>query len=225
MLPREGRDIASRSPFRRSDFAARAEGLRRELVKGFGIGLGVLVIGFPVLFGVNWLAPNLLPGSFGTVVPALSAVALASMLLFAVRGSRLMRRRGLVCPRCGTELVGIMGNAGEWIQDRVLETGKCPGCQAQLLDPAEVGPEPRTFARADHLRALGLIVTLSAALGGIIYFGNASVAAKRAASCNRRYAAALGPTDSSAVDARPLNQRGTLTCGDLRRAGRLADSP
>lgn len=114
-----------------------------------------------------------------------------------------MRRIGLVCNACGAELVGAMGVAGAWIQDRVFETGKCPRCGAQLLDPEEVGPESRTFTYADNARALGLIAALLAALG----------------------AAAHNPVDSGAVDVKPLNERGTVTCGDLRRAGRLADGP
>jgi hypothetical protein len=222
---RDTRDIRSTSPFRRSDFAAKAETVRREMVKGFGIAMAIFLVGFPALLAVSWLAPTLLQESFGPVAVVLCAAGVASMLVFAIRGSRMMRRIGLVCPACGTELVGTIGVAGAWIQDRVFETGKCPRCGAQLLDPTEVGPESRTFTRADHARALGLIAALLAALGAITYFGNASMAARRSASCNRRYAAAHNPVDSGAVDVKPLNERGTVTCGDLRRAGRLADGP
>jgi hypothetical protein len=222
---RDTRDIPSTSPFRRSDFAAQAEIVRREMVKGFGIGMAIFLIGFPALLAVNWLAPTSLRGSFGAVAFVLCAAGVAAMLLFAIRGSRMMRRIGLVCPACGAELVGTMGVAGAWIQDRVFETGKCPRCRAQLLDPTEVGPEPRTLTRADHARVLGLIAALLTALGAITYFGNASVAARRSASCNRRYAAAHSSVDSGAVDVRRLNERGTVTCGDLRRAGRLTDGP
>ena len=215
------RDPDSTAPFRRADFTVKAEAVRRVMVKGFGIGLAIFLVAFPALLAVVALAPSLLPGSATTAVQmVLLGVVVVAGLTFAIRGSRQMRRIGLLCPGCRGELVGTVGD-GAWIQDLVLETGKCPTCQMQLLDPGEVGPVPQTLSRGDHVRAIALIAALLAGIAATVYLGNAAVRARRSANCNRRYAAALNAADSTVVDARVLGKRATLTCGEMRRSGQL----
>ncbi len=191
------------------------------MVKGFGIGLGIYIVVSPASLALVALAPSLLPRSFATTVQMiLLAVVIVLGLAYAYRGSRQGRRMGLLCPGCGGELVGTMGD-GPWIQDLVLETGKCPTCHIQLLDPGEVGPVPRTLSRGDHVRGVAWIAALLGGIAATAYFGNAAIRGRRSVNCNRRYAAAQNAADSAVVDARVLGTRATVTCGEMRRSGQL----
>ena len=64
------------------------------------------------------------------------------------------------------ELVGQMG--GVWIDDYVLETGKCPGCEAQLLDPADVRPIP--IAKDDSRTRTIVRVVIIVILAAVLYY-------------------------------------------------------
>lgn len=222
-LERPRRPESSTAPFRREDFAARAEAARREMGKGFFAAMAIFLFGFPALFAASWLAPETVGPIFQPLMYVILGGSIAGMFALAARADRIARRSGLVCPACGRGLVG-QGRSDSLIHERVLETGKCPKCGAQLLDPAEVAPVDRRMTGADHARALVIIATLLTALGATSYFGNRAINARRVMACNRRYAAAQSAADSVVVDARTLNKKGTLTCGDLRRSGRL-DGP
>jgi hypothetical protein len=211
--------IHIKAPFRRADFAAKAEIPRHEMAKGFVIGFVTLVAAPPALAAMRWLVPTLPHGFFRTAMTIICVVAIVSMFAFVLRGSRLTRRSGLVCPACGAELVGPAGTRlhPRSVQNQVLETGKCPACGAQLLDPTEVKPISRTSTRAEQAWMTVVLVVLVAGLVPYIYFAKKSIDANRLARCHNRYARAHSASDSIVVDStRPVRDY-AVTCGELLR--------
>jgi len=205
----------------RREFEEKADCIRGEMGRGMVIALGTVVVGFPALFAVQWLVPGFSTTMFFVVTYCLLGVAIASMFAFAIRADRHLRQLGLLCPGCGIELVG--GTRYQTpIDTAVLATGKCPSCHAQILDPAEAGYTRPKLTPREHVRAIAAIAALLAGIAAIMFLGNGALTATNIRWCNGRYTLAHGAADSAAVDGRPLSRRGTRTCGDLRREGRLA---
>jgi hypothetical protein len=102
-------------------------------------------------------------------------------------------------------------------QDRVLETGKCPGCTAQLLDPSEVGSVSQTLTLAEHAQYIGLIAVLVAGIIVMTYFGHAQVQANAWNRCRRLYARAYTASDSVVIDSTRLDRGDRVTCDYFRR--------
>ena len=207
--------------FRRSEFEASADLVRRESAKGLWVMGGVIVLGFPALYAISWLVPMLSPWGFGAAVLALLAVGIGSIFAFNSRASRLMRGLGLLCPVCKLELVGARRRNEPDAAKRVLESGTCPGCATQLLDPAEVRPVPRASLRALLLPVLGVVALLTAGLVVSAYLGSGGLTATRVQVCTQRYAGARSAADSSTVDAVRPTGRSTVSCGELQRDGQL----
>jgi hypothetical protein len=205
--------LRTKAPFSRADFAAKAEISRREMAKGVFIGMGILIAVPPALAAISWLVPTMPRGFFRIVMTISCVVAVAALFVFALRGSRQTRRTGLVCPACGMELVGPGGTRMHpfSLQDRVLETGKCPGCNTQLLDEAEVQPSNEPMTRAEYAIIAVLVVLLIAT----VYFARASISANRLARCHDRYARAHSASDSVVVDSTPATRGERVTCGEL----------
>ena len=201
--------------FRRGPFADEAERVRRGMAKGMGIAVVLFIVGMPALFAINAWQHGLPNRVFEAAILVICFGSVVLMIVSAQRGSRRMREFGLICPNCKGELVGTIQN-GAWIQDRVLETGQCPRCHTQLLDPAEVGPVPSKLTLGGHLQAIGIIAFLTLGLAGTVYFGNASIRAKRLAYCNRHYGNAHTAADSATVDSLRPSRKAIVTCGDLR---------
>jgi hypothetical protein len=219
----------TKAPFRRSEFAAKAEPPRREMAKGFVIALVTAIAAPPTLAILHWLVPTLPHGFARTALTTLLVAAIALMFAFVFRGSRLTRRNGLICPACGMELVGTDGTRlHKWSrQDRVLETGKCPGCGKQLLDPAEVRLISRTSTRAEQAWMPVVFGVLLVGLVFYIYFAKKSIDASHLTRCHNRYARAHSASDSAVVDStRPASDY-NATCGELRRPSGFdgSDSP
>ena len=213
----EAHTIGTSAPFRRADFAAKAEISRREIAKGLLVGGAILIAAPPALVAISWLVPTLTRGFFRTAMTISVAAAITSLFAFALRASRQTRRSGLICPACGIELVGRGGTRlNEFLlQDRVLETGKCPRCNTQLLDPAEVRPISQTSTRAEHARYIGIIAVLLAGVVALVYFANASISAKRLARCRSLYARAHSASDSVVIDSTHAARGDLVTCGEL----------
>ena len=213
------RVIHTKAPFRRHDFAAKADIVRREVVKGIAIALAV-VFAWPLsLIAISHFLPSLPRGSLIAYQGILFVAAMGSLLALTASGSRLARRSGLVCPACGMELAGIarQGRLKFWLQDQVLETGKCPGCGKQLLDPAEVGPS-ENLGPDDTALWIGMCVVGVAGIIAMLYFGTRQVDAKVWARCRRLYGRAYTASDSVVIDSTPVARKGLYTCGDLRRS-------
>jgi hypothetical protein len=220
------------APFRRDEFAARAEIDNNRMAKAVLIPGAILLVGPPTLMAITWFVPTLPPGFFETGASTMVWVGIASISALVLRATVMTHRDGLICPACGRELVGRMGSprgnmfymsqppwASRWsIQDRVLMTGECPGCGAQLLDPTEVGPISRTSTRAAQAWGIVLIAALLALLVAYVYFGNQYLDAKRLARCHSRYARAHSALDSAAVDSTQVTRGELYTCGELRRS-------
>jgi hypothetical protein len=214
----ENRKIPERAPFRRNDFAAKSNIARREMLKALIIPALIFLGAPPALAAIYSLVPTLPRGVPRAPLYIMYAVAIASMFAFVLRASRLARRSGLVCPACGMELVGLGGTRlRHWsIQQRVLESGKCPSCGEQLLDPTEVGPVSRPAtgeqARLNIVFALLLVSTVI-----FTYFAVKSIRAANLTRCQNRYARALSAADSTVVDSTRVGaRRSNVSCGDLR---------
>ena len=173
-VPRRAtRVIRTNAPLRRRDFAEKADIVRREVVKGIAIALAIAIAWQPSLIAIYQLVPSLPRESLIVYQAMLFVAAMGSLLAFTARGSRLARRSGLVCPACGMVLAGT-GRRGRWkywLQDRVLETGKCPGCSKQLLDPDEVGPVSENLKRDDTALYVVMCVALLAGIIAMVYLG------------------------------------------------------
>jgi hypothetical protein len=219
------RELRTKAPFRRGDFAAKAEIVRRERVKGTAIAMVILVAWYPSLVAISRLVPTLPRGWLIAYQGILFVAAMGSYLAFTARGSRLTRRSGLICPACGMELVGIhgQGRSQELIQDRVLETGKCPECKKQLLDPAEVGPESQApLTLAEHALYLGICAALLAGIIAMLYDGTRTVDANAWTRCRRLYDRAYTAPDSIVIDS-TVARGSRITCGDQRRSNTPRD--
>ena len=210
-IPRHhARHLRTNAPFRRADFAAKAEIVRKKSVKGIAIAMVILLAWYPSLVAISRLLPTLPHGALIAYQAILFVVAMGSVLVSARRESRLARRSGLICPACGMELTGTYrhGRFQKLVQDRVLETGKCPGCKKQLLDPAEVGSVSQTLTLAEH----GVIAVLVAALIVMLYFGRAQVRTNASNHCHRLYARAYSASDSVVIDSTRLASGDRVDC-------------
>jgi len=151
----------SPAQFRRDDFAAKAEIINKQKMRGavpfFFFG-GVAVI---------YALQSTLSREASIVALAIVvAVAVGWNQLFVRRAKRLARSSGLRCHACQMELVGQ--TSGLWIDDHVLETGKCPGCEAQLLDPADV--RPISIPKDNSRTRIIVRVVVIALLVGLLYY-------------------------------------------------------
>ena len=201
-------NLRTNAPFRRADFAAKAEIVRKGTVMGTAISMVVLLAWYPSLVAISRLLPTLPHGALIAYQVILFVVAMGSLFVSAARGSRLARRSGLICPACGIELVGTSGRRRfqKQVEDRVLETGKCPGCGAQLLDPSEVGSVSETLTPAEHAQYIGLIAVLVAGIIVMTYLGHAQVKANAWNRCRRLYARAYSASDSVVIDSTRLDR-------------------
>jgi hypothetical protein len=216
-VPRDyTREIRTKAPFRRLDFAAKAEIVRKEMVKGTVIVM-VILVGFgPSWVAVSRLAPNLPHGAFAAYEAIMFVVAMGSLLGFAVRADLLARRSGLICPSCGLDLAGTYGRrAQSLIQDHVLETGKCPKCKTQLLDPAEGGPILENLKPNDTALGIGICAAMVVVIVAMVYFTGENVAANEWTRCRRLYDSAYTASDSVAIDS-TVAPRNKATCEHLR---------
>jgi hypothetical protein len=145
--------------FRRDDFAAKAELVNKQKMKG-----AVPIFFFGGVAAIYALQSTLSREASIFALGILVAVAVGWNQVFVRRARRLARSSGLKCHACQMELVGQTG--GVWIDDYVLETGKCPGCEAQLLDPADVQPIsiPKDNSRTRIIVRVVVIATLVALL-------------------------------------------------------------
>jgi hypothetical protein len=217
--PHATRELHPKAPFRRADFAAKAEIARKESAKGATIALAIIVAGGPLGVVITRLFPHLPRVFFIVFMTIYFAGVVGPYVLFTARGSLLARRSGLICPACGIELEGAAGvrNLAYLIENRVLETGKCPGCRAQLLDPSEVGPVPWTSTRAETARGVGLIAVLLAVLVVMVYFTHKQVTANAWSRCRRLYDRAYTAADSVAIDSTRLDRDDSVGCEYFRR--------
>jgi hypothetical protein len=212
------RELNTKAPFRRHDFAAKAAIVRKERMRGTAIAMVILLLWYPSLIAISRLLPSLPHGWLTAYQAILFVAAMGSYLTFIARGSRLARRSGLICPACGMELVGIRQRAGrpqDLIQDLVLETGKCPGCKKQLLDPAEVGPV-ENLGPDDTVLYAGACVALVAGIVVMLYFGTAQVDPNAWTRCRRLYARSYTASDSILIDS-TVAPRNHVTCEYFRR--------
>ena len=218
------REIRTNAPFRRRDFAAKAEIVRKETVKGTAIMMVILVAWGPSLVAISRLVPTLPRGSLIAYQAILFVAAMGSYLAFTARGSRLARSSGLICPACGMELAGVRQRgrrSADLVQDRVLETGKCPGCRAQLLDPSEVGSGSQTLTRGEHAKYIGIIAAMVTAIIVMLYFAPGPTYARYRSRCRDLYAHAYTDSDSVVVDSTRLDRRDRVTCRYFRRSNKL----
>jgi hypothetical protein len=219
-IPRDDtHELHTKAPFRRRDFAAKAGIVQRESEKAIAIVMVLVVIGVPSLVVISRLVPSLRHGALITYRGILPVVAMGLLLTFAVRGSRLARRSGLVCPACGIDLTSVYkhGRFQYLVQDLVLETGKCPGCKKQLLDPAEVGPVSRDLSRAGNALYIGIFAVMIAGIIAMVYFGGRQVQANAWARCRRLYARAYTASDSVVIDSTRLDRGDSVGCEYFRR--------
>jgi hypothetical protein len=213
-------EVRTNAPFRRRDFAAKAEIVRKETGKGTVIAMAILVVWCPSLVAITRLVPTISRGSLIAYTAILFVAAMASFFVFTARGSRLARLSGLICPGCGMDLTGTseVDRFRYVIEDRVLETGKCPGCNKQLIDSSEVGPVSQSLTRADKARYMGLVGALVVGIIVMVYYGTAMVDAKAWARCRTLYDGAYNSSDSVAIDSTTLEPRNHTACGYFRRS-------
>jgi hypothetical protein len=214
-VPRgDARELRTKAPFRRADFAAKAEIVRKEGAKGTLIAMVILLAWYPSLVAISRLVPTLPRASLIAYQAILFVAAMGSLLAFTARGSRLARRSGLICPACGDELTGTYGRGRfqKGVQERVLETGKCPWCRAQLLDPSEVESVSQTLTLAER----GVIAVLVAGLIVMLYFARAQVRTNASNRCRRLYARAYTASDSVVIDSTRLARRDSVNCEYFR---------
>jgi hypothetical protein len=205
-IPRDyTRETRTKAPFRRLDFA-KAKIVRKEIGKGTAIAIGIFIGFGPSLVAISRLAPNLPHGALVAYEAIMFVVAMGSLLGFAMRADLLARRSGLICPACGLNLTLTYGpgRAQYPIQDHVFETGKCPACRAQLLDPAEVGPELENPTLKDTALWIGICAAMVAVIVVMVYFTGAQVEANAWTRCHRLYDAAHTASDSAVVDSTKL---------------------
>lgn len=140
------RDVPSGTfPFRSTDFAERAEILRRQTVRDWITWLGPLLILAFAGLGLRMFVPSL---ASSPLVPFLFAWVLVFStvaFLLGFRGERLTRRQGLVCPSCGSLLFGSRRRGG-LVHLEVLETGRCPQFRTRLLHPVDVPVDSSAIA-------------------------------------------------------------------------------
>jgi hypothetical protein len=203
------REIRTNAPFRRGDFIAKADIAERETIKGLVIAMVVVVGGTPSLVAISRHAPSL-RHMLSTYLTMLPFIGIGSILAFSVRGSLLARRSGLVCPACGINLTSAYtrGRVRYLVENVVLETGKCPACKEQLLDPAEVGPESRNFSPAGYAGVVGLLAVMIAGIITLNYFTHKQNDANAWARCRRLYARAYSASDSVVIDSTRLHSDG-----------------
>jgi hypothetical protein len=206
-VPRDHtREIRTKAPFRRLDFAAKSKIVRKEMAKGTMIAI-VILVGFgPSLVLVSRLAPNLPHGALVGYEAIMVVVALGSLLRFAMRADLLARRSGLICPACGLVLTRTYGprRAQYPIEDHVFETGKCPVCRAQLLDPAEVGPVVEDLQPNDTALWIGICAAMVVVIVVMVYFTGEQTAVNAWNRCRRLYDGAYTASDSAVVDSTKL---------------------
>jgi hypothetical protein len=188
-------------------------------VKGTAIAMVILLLWGPSLFAITRLVPTVPRASLIAYQAILFVAAMASLFVFTERGSRLARRSGLVCPGCGMELAGTIGlrRTKVLIQDRVLETGKCPGCSKQLLDPAEVGPVLADPKPHDTALYVGICVVLVAGIVVMVYLTRAQNQVNATNRCRRLYARAYTASDSVVIDSTRLARGDSVNCEYFRR--------
>ncbi len=205
----------TKAPFTRRDFIEKAEPVRREITKGLVIAVVVLIAAPFALDAISRLVPALPRGFFAVGLTILCSVGLGAMFAFAIRGSRMMRRSGLICPACDMELVGTDRKLPSR-QDRILETGKCPGCKVRLLDASDVGSESERLTRAENIRYGVLIAVLVLGFVPYVNYVTKSMDAGRLATCTRLYARARTASDSVVIDSTQRGRRYPYTCGAVR---------
>lgn len=205
------------SVYRRADFEDRCRQARRSISLW---PILVLVLGFPALFALLTVMPDLPARTVRIGQFTILGAAIAAMFLSAARQDRIVKRLGLRCPGCDSRLFGGRRYRPN-IEDLVLQTGKCEQCGLQIIDASEIGPPTTEQPRGDTAKALGFIGLLTLGLVAVVYFGNTAIARRRALTCRRVYAAARTAMDSVAADGYRPSRRGTITCGDLRREGKL----
>ena len=207
------------SVFTRSDFLARSEAARRQLLPGFWLILVLFVLGIPALFFLKVTFPEMSSRVLQIVVWIVLGGSIAGMVISAIITNERLHRLGLVCPSCRAELVG--NRRGVPAEAEVLTTGLCPVCKTRLLDAAETGPPPPQ--PSDHRRAIGIISLLGLGLVLSMVYGGRAVRERQRTVCVRRYTAALTAAESLRVDeSRIGRKRNAVTCGELRQRGRLA---
>jgi len=209
--------VSSGAVFRRADFEDRCREARRSASLW---PLFVFILGFLALFAVMTVLPDLPARTVRIGQFTILGAAIAAMFLNAARQDRTVKRLGLRCPGCDSPLFGGRRYRPN-IEDGVLQTGKCEQCGQQIIDPGEIGPRAAEEQRGSNAKAIGFIGILAASLVATMYLGNSALAKRRALACRRQYAAARTPMDSVAADQYRLSRRGTITCGDLRRGGKL----
>src|SRR5687768_11510789 len=121
----------SPAQFRCDDFAAKAEIVNKQKMRG-----AVSVFFFGGVAVIYALQSTLSREASIVALAIVVAVAVGWNQQFDRRAKRLARSSGLRYHACHGELVGEV--SGVWIDDHALETGQGPGCEAQLLEPADV---------------------------------------------------------------------------------------
>jgi hypothetical protein len=200
--------------FTRADFEERVERVRRRALLYHVFAMMMLAVGYPAVFALD--AYRVLPSSITRpllIVPIVAfgvSWALASMAL-----PRLIRRMGLHCPICDYALWHTgLGRPG---RHAVLETGKCPKCNADVLDVGEAGARPAApISLRDHIQEASIVVMLVIGLAAFVYFGKKSRVQGRTETCAARYAAAKTAADSVRVDQSGF-RRSSSTCEDYQR--------
>jgi hypothetical protein len=159
----EAHGSGTTAQFRRDDFAAKAEIINKQKMRG-----AIPVLFFGGVAAIYALQSTLSREASIVALAIVVAVAVGWNQLFLRRARRLARSSGLKCHACGMELVGQTGRV--WIDDYVLETGKCPGCEAQLLDPSDVRPipDPKDGSRTRIIVRVVVIAMLVALLYYVI---------------------------------------------------------
>jgi len=184
--------------FRRADFEARVERVRRGALWQAIAGIMILAVGYPAVLALH--VYGLLSSSM--VRPLLAVVLVGftvSMLLLALPFRRSIRRTGLTCPVCNKDLYATgLGSPGRYA---VLESGKCPKCDTELLDASEVGARPRApMTWGDKVQEGSLAALVVIGFVAFAYFGKQSVTLRRTEECARRYATARTGADSIRVN-------------------------
>ncbi len=207
-------------PFRSPEFAARADAVRRKALRDGLIWVAPLIIAFIVVLFGPLVAPGLPAVPRGPASVAFLILMISATFALGVRSRNLIRHLGLQCPFCGTGLVGTM-RFGRAAHLAVLETGRCPQCDAQLIDPNEL----QVASAGITPQALLVATVLVVGLASVLYCGGQSVRSMLVKNCIRRYATAHNSADSTLIDATLSSRRTRTRCGDLRRAGRLSRTP
>jgi len=125
---------------------ARFAALRRREKPLAGLALVSVAVGAPFVLAA--LIPDL---SARLAMYVAAALALVALTVLQRRREGLLREIGLVCPRCGATQAADL-----------LYLGRCPSCQMQLLDRAELQAMPKAaITEGSPLRnAIGLVVLL-----------------------------------------------------------------